>query len=734
VKIQSLDDLVPVRQYLARIGADVRSLKTAVIKEVQGSYWRDTAIISFHKDGTVSAPDPFAPTDLEKAAITQAFVGVDWPVLKKVRKIEKPPKEIKEAADEDVFEFRDENDMIVMVQVRMVFKEGEKVYIPFTYWDDGIWRKMEPDGPLPLWGLEALKDNTTVIIHEGAKAARKVRTMVEGATAADRKERAAHPWGEELSGACHLGWIGGALSPARTDWSVLKRKGVKIAYIVSDNDQPGVAAVPAISQQLNIVTFHVQFTNEWPVSFDLADRFPDHMFKELEGIRRYIGPSFRACLHPATWATDLIPNPRGKPTPVLREHFKDLWAYVEEADVFICTQMPEIMRSDQILNKMLAGFSHTQELSRLIVRSYNGRSTKLCYRPDMRGRMVTDGTTSAINLHTPSMVRAEQGDIKPFMDFMEYMFPNSDERKQVTRWVATLVGRPDIRMEYGLLLVSEKQGIGKTTLGSAVLAPLVGTQNVGWPSENDITNGNFNDWIANRRLVIVNEIYSGHSWKAYNRLKSLITDSEVQVNQKYMRQYTIQNWCHIFACSNSRRALRMEEDDRRWFYPEITEERWPKESFEKFRRWLSSGGLGIIKTWAMGYGDYVLPGQRAPMTEQKKELIEGSRSEAQLEAAQIAEAMINYPEPCALAMKTVVMAVRAQAQGRVFESDYELRKTMNEVGIRQWKTRLKIAGRMQHVMVNDKLYEILKETDEERQSEVMRKHTKKLEDIITTEM
>jgi hypothetical protein len=737
-KLKSLDDITAVRMYLARINAEPRSLKTAVIKEVAGNYWRDTAIITITREGEVKAPEHLMPTEQEAMRIKDEVAMWEWPQLKKLKHLDnlkgEAGKELKAAKEEDIFEFRDKDGWIVMVQLRKQLKDGEKAYIPFTYWDDNEWRKTEPDGPLPLWGLEALGDHSTVFIHEGAKAARKMRWMVEGKTVQARQALRDHPWGEELSAACHLGWIGGALSPQRTDWTVLKRAGVRRAYIVSDNDPPGVAAVPRISFPLNLPTFHVQFTNEWPASFDLADDFPKAMFKELDGHRRYVGPSFRSCLHPATWMTDLIANPKGKPTPVLREHAKEMWAFVEEADLFVCTQMPEILRDEKILNKMLSPFSHTYENARLIVRAYRGRNTKLCYRPDNKGRIVTDGNTSAINLHTPSLVRAEEGNPKPWLDFVSYMIPDEDERREVLRWAATLIARPDIRMEYGLLLVSEKQGIGKTTFGSSILAPLVGAHNVGWPSESDITNSAFNDWVAHKRLIIVNEIYSGHSWKAYNQLKSLITDTEVQVNQKYQRRYLIQNWAHIFACSNSRRALRMEEDDRRWFYPECTEERWPKEKFVELRKWLSSGGLGIIKTWAQQWTDYVLPGQRAPMTDQKKELIEGSRSEAQVEAAQIAESLKSVSRPAALAMKEVVMAVRAACQGRVFDSDLELRKSMVETGAFAWKKRLKVGGRMQFIVINEAMRKVLADEPEEKHSILVKQHLKKPQELFEQEM
>jgi hypothetical protein len=83
----------------------------------------------------------------------------------------------------------------------------------------------------------------------------------------------------------------------------------------------------------------------------------------------------------------------------------------------------------------------------------------------------------------------------------------------VLKWCATLIARPSIRMGYGLLLISEQQGIGKTTLGAHILAPLVGLHNTSFPGENDITSA-FNEWVAHKRLAVISEIYSGSSWRA----------------------------------------------------------------------------------------------------------------------------------------------------------------------------------------------------------------------------
>lgn len=722
-----------VRDYHNRIGAETRGLRRAVVKENCAGYPRDIAVIRYSKEGDIECDkEEYAPTDLERQLIKAALTGVRWPEVKKLHRIINAPPMIRDADQEHVFEFRDTDGLIEMVQVRIEVN-GERVYVPWTYWDDDVWRMCEPDGPLPLFNQDKIKDNATVFIHEGAKAARVTQQMIEGETREAKRKLADHPWGAELDGAVHVGFIGGAFGAHRTRWSVLKATGIKRAYIVADNDEPGRAVVPVIAQHLRVPTFSIQFTDEFPKSFDLADDFPESMFSEVDSQRFYVGPSMRECQHPATWATDVVPPKKagGRPSYAIRDSFKSMWAYVEEADLYVCKEMPSIIRTEAVLNKMLADYSHAADTCRLILKNKDGRAVKACYRPDVDGLRVTAGGASAINLHVPGTIRAKAGDPKPFLEFMEYMFVDEVERHEALRWCATLIARPDLRMKYGMLLVSENQGVGKTTLGAAILAPLVGINNVSFPSESDVTSA-FNEWIANKRLAIIAEIYAGHSWKAYHTLKAAITDTNISVNQKYVRQYLIENWCHVFASSNSLKALKLEDDDRRWLCPEVTEAPWPRARFDTLRQWLNGGGLSIIKHWAENFGHYVGPSERAPMTDRKRQMIEGSRSEAKEEAVAVAAALKALERPAALLLKDVVGWVRNQVQGKVFETDYELRKAMVGEGLKLWPERIKIGGRWQYVLVNVELWDAARRGDEPKA--IVRSAMVKVSDILDGEM
>lgn len=705
MKISDLDDVKSISAYLGRIKAEPRSLRTAVVRETFGAYWKDIAVIRFKMtpDGIeLLAPEGFEPTKEELQAIRSETAGAKWPAPKLLDRIIDPPDLWKNAHEKDQFVFRNIEGKIVMLQVR-VERKGDKRYVPITYWDDEVWRHMEPEGPLPLYNEHLLKDASTVFIHEGAKAAKYCQWIVDRETPEACEALANHPWGPELSGTVHLGWIGGALSPYRTNWSIINQSGARRVFIVADNDPSGKSSVPDIAQQLRVPTFSIEFWDEWPGSFDLADPFPEKMFNDMDGARYYIGPGFRDCVRPATWATDLRANAKGKPTPVLRDAFRDMWAYVEEAELYVCLEIPTIRYTEKVFNNVLSAFSHTSNTTALLNRKYKGKMMSLGYNPGFSGLIYTDDKKSKINLHTPTTIRAVEGDAEPWLALLKHLFPSEREEREVARWCATLIARPDIRMEYALLLVSERQGIGKTTLAATVLAPLVGMSNVSFPSESDIVNSDFTGWIANKRLIIVSEIYAGHSWKAYNKLKSHITDLNITVNEKYQKPYQTDNWAHIIASSNSRRALKMEDDDRRWFYPKLTEDLWPRDKWTAFRSWLAGGGHSIIKAWAQEFDDYVQPGERAPMTELKKEAIEDSLTDHQKDARAIAQMMADHEDPVSVSLREMYQYLKANASGRMYDREYEIKRAMQMAGLKVWDGRLKIRGRMDYVLYNDKL-------------------------------
>lgn len=155
--IRDLSELAPVRDYLDRVGAKVRGMKTAAVGERVGRYWRVLATIHLDQAGEVSVraiagedAAAYEPTGIERALIKAAAAGAFWP--EHVAPLDHAPnltpalREAEKAGQ--LFEFRNHEGHLLMLQMRVEKADGNKAYLPFTYWSDGEWRQLEPEGLL----------------------------------------------------------------------------------------------------------------------------------------------------------------------------------------------------------------------------------------------------------------------------------------------------------------------------------------------------------------------------------------------------------------------------------------------------------------------------------------------------------------------------------------------------------------------------------------------------------
>jgi hypothetical protein len=610
--------LPALEAYADRIGAEQINFRKYMVKEYNHdrNYYTEKAIIRIGIDGSVTVTDPsLEPTEDEATAIRTAVLTANWPRAVLATSANARELEQRRGMTQVAAFWNLARDGIVMLQERRE-GDGRKKYVSWTLFSDGEWRAMEPDGSLPFWKPEVTRPR--IMIHEGAKAA----------MAADRVGDR-HPWRDELAQYAHWGMIGGALAPHRTDYSELRRARPTEVVYVCDNDWEGQAALQIVSKAYGGALKGVRFDGRWPLAWDMADDMPENLFVR----NRWIGPRLRDLMVPATHATETLLNGR-RTYHVIRRAFKEEWLHCVRPEVFVHRDWPDRMLSDREFNNTVRPFSDVEDTARLMRVDGASKTAVIKYDPSKKPGIYGSGDSGRfINTHVPSSVKAEAGDPGPFLEFVANLIPVESDRTEILRWIATLIAKPEIKMNYGVLLISETQGVGKGTLGERILCPLVGRNNASFPSESDIVDSNFNYWQAHKRLAVVHEIYAGHSSKAYNKLKSVLTDKECSVRKKYLADYDIDNWLHVFACSNSMRAIQLSGDDRRWFVPKVTDEKKTPEYWNELNRWLTDGGgLEAIKHWAETWlktNDAVDRSSSAPWSTQKKEVIEEGYSPGQ---------------------------------------------------------------------------------------------------------
>ncbi|MFG1296677.1 DUF5906 domain-containing protein [Xanthobacter variabilis] len=541
--------------------------------------------------------------------------------------------------------FYDHNGDVIFVEARYDYLKkpgevkGRKRFASYTFWSDGEWREGEPEWedearqPLPLYGLEKLTaEKRVVVLVEGTKTAKAARAIAEGKVKG-------HPWAEALAdpSTVILGFLG-ATRPHLTDWSPLKvlegRENARVV-VVADNDPNGKAAIGRIARELRcfeVMVDAIEFDARWPEHFDLANPWP--MVEGEDGKAHAIEYAFDDEAVPVTLLTKMVPNKDGKEVPALRDIAAKYWRVVtiEEKPLYIPLYRPHAIYTEQGFNAKTQQFSHSTNTAQLL--KMNGRcvADAIAYRPGWPREFQEHGT-KYVNTYTPGFVVPVEGDEGPWERYMEHLIPDPTERWKAELWAATVYVQPAWRCSKALLLASLRQGTGKTTF-FYVLAVLVGRHNASFTKARRLLDSPFNTPILRKLLVIVNEIYSGNSYKDYQDLKEYISDETIEAHEKFKPPYTIENYSKWGFGSNARVPLAIDDGDggkeRRLYMPEMTEEAWPQEEWDRLYAWLRNGGYAIV---AARWGRIVKEKGPFPRdvgfiaTERKDRLLEDSRSQ-----------------------------------------------------------------------------------------------------------
>jgi len=169
--------------------------------------------------------------------------------------------------------------------------------------------------------------------------------------------------------------------------------------------------------------------------------------------------------------------------------------------------------------------------------------------------------------------------IKMVLEHIAYLYKNDPESgKILLEWIAHIVQFPGKKIPWAPL-IQGPEGIGKSYIGD-LLKSLMGTRNIGVVSPNQTTS-TFNSWAQDVVVNLLEEMkIAGKNRHDYmNSIKSLITDTHVQINAKNVQQYKVLNVTNYIAFTNFLDAIPLGRGDRRWFAHSC-----PYESIEDFEK------------------------------------------------------------------------------------------------------------------------------------------------------
>ena len=150
-----------------------------------------------------------------------------------------------------------------------------------------------------------------------------------------------------------------------------------------------------------------------------------------------------------------------------------------------------------------------------------------------------------------------------FDKFLEFVIPSESERSVFLDWLSWVLQYENQKPSWSILLYSEKQGTGKSTLAD-VLKELFGAMNTGRINGVNKLVGRFNKEVLANKLVIVEEVEVKRGSPHANRIKSLVTEDSTMVEAKNMPVYVENIFC-AFVMTTNHLPLWLEESDRRFF-------------------------------------------------------------------------------------------------------------------------------------------------------------------------
>lgn len=161
------------------------------------------------------------------------------------------------------------------------------------------------------------------------------------------------------------------------------------------------------------------------------------------------------------------------------------------------------------------------------------------------------------------------------------------------KWIAQMIQYPAVKSICPTLISDE--GAGKTTL-IQLLSKMLGSEKVfetATPSR-DIW-GDFNGRMANTFLVNLNELSKKETIESEGRIKALITDPKLTINNKGVSQYDINSYHRFIITTNNEEPVNTSKRDRRKLIIRSSDEKiGDKDYFNKLYGLLDD--VNVIKT------------------------------------------------------------------------------------------------------------------------------------------
>ena len=230
-----------------------------------------------------------------------------------------------------------------------------------------------------------------------------------------------------------------------------------------------------------------------------------------------------------------------------------------------------------------------------------------------------------------------EGSVKPFLDLLDYLFEGEPAlRSWVIKWLAYPLQNPGAKVLTAVLLVSRRQGIGKSFIGY-IMGEIYG-DNFNVVSQDELQS-TYNDWVVSKQFILGEEITGNNSRRDADRIKNMLTREKLNVSIKYQPGYVMADCANYLFTSNHVDALFLDDYDRRTVVHEIVAKPKSDAWYKKIDAWrFSAKGPPALFHYLLRVDlDGFNPKAPAPESAAKSDMIALSKSDLDLSVMTLSE-------------------------------------------------------------------------------------------------
>jgi len=213
-----------------------------------------------------------------------------------------------------------------------------------------------------------------------------------------------------------------------------------------------------------------------------------------------------------------------------------------------------------------------------------------------------DGLVKLNTYKSYSPTTSGNDDLTIWLEYLDRLFPDNQERKVVIQYLAHMFQRPNQRPSWHLLFTSDT-GTGKGFLFSEVLTPLLMNQTSQVSSFSDVTTKH-SPCFDGTMLLMLDDATS-MSRSTMTKIKSKLSETSIAIERKHMQSSMQRVYTRVILATQELRPLKLEANERRWFAPAYMNHRVDLQETQvfisKLAEWLDDGGLDGVHKWLMAY-------------------------------------------------------------------------------------------------------------------------------------